>query len=45
VTLVTSDSYSCGALTLAASLRRVGTAKALAVMVTSAISPEVRQAL
>jgi len=45
VTLVTSDSYSCGALTLAASLRRVGTVKALAVMVTSAISPEVRQAL
>lgn len=45
VTLVTNDSYSQGALTLAASLRGAGTSRRLAVMVGGALSTYVRAAL
>jgi len=45
VTLATNDAYSIGALTLAASLRRVGTTRKLAVMVTGQVSQHVLAAL
>jgi len=45
VTLLTSDSYSPGALTLAASLRRVATTRKLVIMVTKQVSSQVRTAL
>lgn len=45
VTLTTNDSYSIGALTLAASLRRVGTTRQLVVMVTDAISSPILECL
>lgn len=45
VTLVTNDSYSMGALTLAASLRRVNTTKKMVVMVTTGITSSVMAAL
>lgn len=45
VTLATNDSYSMGALTLAASLRGAGTSRQLAVMVTQGVSPPILAAL
>lgn len=45
VTLVTNDNYSPGALTLAASLRRVETTRKIVVMVTGTVSGNVLQAL
>jgi len=45
VTLVTSDSYSNGALTMAASLRRVNTSRKVVVMVTNSVSKPVKEAL
>jgi len=45
VTLATNDSYSMGALTLAASLRRVATSRQLAVMVTQRVSLPILAAL
>jgi len=45
VTLVTNNSYSVGALTLAASLRRVNTTRQLVVMVTNAVSEPILAAL
>jgi len=45
VTLATNDEYAVGALTLAASLRRVHTTKKLAIMITNMISENVKGAL
>ncbi|XP_011210698.3 putative uncharacterized protein DDB_G0271606 isoform X7 [Bactrocera dorsalis] len=45
VTLTTNDTYSLGALVLAHSLRRTGTAHQLAVLVTPAVSAAMRQRL
>ncbi|XP_069964628.1 uncharacterized protein Gyg isoform X5 [Bactrocera oleae] len=45
VTLTTNDTYSLGALVLAHSLRRTGTAYQLAVLVTPAVSAAMRQRL
>jgi len=45
VTLATNDAYSMGALTLAASLKRVNTSRKLAVMVTQEVSSPVLTAL
>lgn len=45
VTLVTNDAYSPGALTLAASLRRVETTKKLVIMVTKGVSGNVLNTL
>ncbi|XP_053964601.1 glycogenin-1 isoform X3 [Anastrepha ludens] len=45
VTLTTNDTYSLGALVLAHSLRRTGTAHQLAVLVTPAVSEAMRQRL
>jgi len=45
VTLATNDSYSVGALTLAASLKRVNTSRKLVIMVTSGVSAPVLAAL
>jgi len=45
VTLATNDAYSMGALTLAASLKRVNTSRKLAIMVTSEVSSPVLAAL
>jgi len=45
VTLATNDNYAIGALTLAASLKRVKTSKKLAVLVTNTISENVLKAL
>jgi len=45
VTLATNDAYSMGALTLAASLKRVNTSRKLAIMVTSEVSSPVLTAL
>merc|ERR1712058_141786 len=42
---VTNDSYSNGALTLAASLRRVKTSRKLVVMITHGVSKQVERAL
>jgi len=41
VTLVTNDSYAVGALTLAASLKRVQTTKKLAIMTTNCVSENI----
>jgi len=41
VTLVTNDNYAVGALTLAASLKRVNTNKKLAIMITNTISEDI----
>ncbi|XP_028900268.2 alpha-protein kinase 1 isoform X2 [Zeugodacus cucurbitae] len=45
VTLTTNDTYSLGALVLAHSLRRTGTAHQLAVLVTPAVTAAMRQRL
>jgi len=45
VTLTTNDEYSVGALTLAASLRRVHTTRQLVVLVTAGVSSQVRTQL
>jgi len=45
VTLATNDRYSVGALTLAASLRRVNTTRKVVCMVTEGISPNVLDCL
>lgn len=45
MTLTTNDTYSLGALVLAHSLRRTGTAHQLAVLVTPAVSEAMRQRL
>lgn len=45
VTLVTNDSYSVGALTLAASLRRVNTTRQIVVMVATGVSAPIMEAL
>ncbi|XP_067631957.1 glycogenin-1 isoform X4 [Eurosta solidaginis] len=45
VTLTTNDTYSLGALVLAHSLRRTGTAHQLAVLVTPSVSESMRQRL
>jgi len=45
VTLATNDSYAVGALTLAASLKRVKTSKKLVIMITNTISENVKKAL
>jgi len=46
VTLVTNDSYALGALTLAASLKRVNTTKRLAIMITSdTVSEDIQKTL
>ena len=41
VTLATNDSYSVGALVLAASLRRINTSRKLTIIVTKGISPNI----
>jgi len=45
VTLVTNDNYAVGALTLAASLKRVKTTKKLAIMITNTISDNIKKTL
>ena len=45
VTLATNDDYAVGALTLAASLKRVQTSKKLAIMITKMISENVKKTL
>jgi len=45
VTLATNDDYAVGALTLAASLRRVKTSKKLAILITSTVSENVKKTL
>jgi len=45
VTLATNDAYSIGALTLAASLRRVATTRQIIVMVTGQVSPHMMASL
>ncbi|XP_005108198.2 glycogenin-1 isoform X3 [Aplysia californica] len=45
VTLATNDTYALGCLVLGSSLRRVGTTRQLAVMVTSGVSQSMRQQL
>jgi len=45
VTLATNDSYSVGALTLAASLRRANTSRNLSILVTSQVTPAMRHNL
>jgi len=45
VTLATNDTYALGALVLASSLRKVGTTRQLAVMVTTGVSQSIRQQL
>ncbi|XP_064615643.1 glycogenin-1-like isoform X2 [Liolophura sinensis] len=45
VTLATNDAYSIGCLTLGRSLRRVRTTRKLVVMVTSGVSPAMRNQL
>ena len=42
VTLATNDTYALGCLVLGSSLRRVGTTRKLAVMVTSGVSQSLR---
>lgn len=43
VTLVTNDNYAVGALTLAASLKRVQTTKKLAIMMTNSVSENIKK--
>jgi len=45
VTLTTNDSYAVGAMTLAASLRRVNTSRQLAVMITKGVSDHMKACL
>jgi len=45
VTLATNDDYAVGALTLAASLKRVQTSKKLVIMITKQISESVKKTL
>ena len=45
VTLATNDDYAVGALTLAASLKRVQTSKKLVIMITKMISENVKKTL
>jgi glycogenin glucosyltransferase len=45
VTLVTNDNYAVGALTLAASLKRVNSSKKLAIMITNTVSDNVKNTL
>ena len=45
MTLVTNDNYAVGALTLAASLKRVKTTKKLAIMITNTISDNIKKTL
>jgi len=45
VTLATNDDYAVGALTLAASLKRVQTSKKLVIMITKMISESVKKTL
>ncbi|BHF73715.1 hypothetical protein SprV_0401679700 [Sparganum proliferum] len=45
VTLATTDEYACGALVLAHSLRRVGTAKQLVCMVTRSVNEVLKSVL
>jgi len=45
VTLATNDEYAVGALTLAASLRRVQTTKKLVIMITKMVSGNVKKTL
>ena len=45
VTLATNDSYSVGALVLAASLRRVKTTRKLSILVTNGVSSTLRDKL
>eukprot|EP00092_Neocalanus_flemingeri_P010086 GFUD01010869.1.p1 GENE.GFUD01010869.1~~GFUD01010869.1.p1 ORF type:complete len:346 (+),score=100.07 GFUD01010869.1:63-1040(+) len=45
VTLVTNDNYAVGALTLAASLKRVKTTKKLAIMITNTVSENIKNTL
>ena len=45
VTLVTNDNYAVGALTLAASLKRVKSTRKLAIMITNTVSDNVKNTL
>ena len=45
VTLATNDDYAVGALTLAASLRRVQTTRKVVIMITNQISQNVKTTL
>jgi glycogenin glucosyltransferase len=45
VTLVTNDNYAVGALTLAASLKRVSSTKKLAIMITNTVSDNIKNTL
>ena len=45
MTLATSDEYAMGALTLAASLKRVQTSKKLVVLISKLLSENVRKTL
>ena len=45
VTLVTNDNYALGALTLAASLRRVKSKKKMVIMITSTLSNNFKNTL
>jgi len=45
VTLVTNDNYAVGALTLAASLKRVKSTKKLAIMITNTVSDSIKNTL
>ena len=45
VTLVTNDNYAVGALTLAASLKRVKSTKKLAIMITNTVSENIKNTL
>ena len=45
VTLVTNDNYAVGALTLAASLKRVNSTKKVAIMITNTVSDNIKNTL
>ena len=45
VTLATNDDYAVGAITLAASLKRVKTSKKLVIMITNTVSENVKKSL
>ncbi|XP_028968438.1 glycogenin-1 [Galendromus occidentalis] len=45
VTLATNDTYALGALVLGASLRKAGTSRQLAILITSTVSPAMRKLL
>ena len=45
VTLVTNDNYAVGALTLAASLKRVKSTKKLVIMITNTVSDNIKNTL